>query len=251
VTRLRKVASAVVGDADDPGIELVGGTLAVPGLVDADAGTLYVAPNLHWFDADLADVTSRLGLPARLAVSADNEANLGALAELRVGAAQSMSSFVSVSGGTGVGAGVVIDGRLVRGAHGFGGELGHVVVDPAGRTCTCGSRGCLETIAGRKRLVDPATAAAALARALHGVVQLLDPEAIVLGGTFAALGPSFASAVAERLVASTLGARWHPCAVVCSTLGDDAALIGAATVALDRVLADPTIVPARPVTRSA
>jgi predicted NBD/HSP70 family sugar kinase len=251
VTRLRKVVGSVVAEADALGIDCIGATLAVPGLVDTDAVKLYVAPNLHWFDADLADVTSRIGLPGGLAVSADNEANLGALAEQRFGAARGLSSFVYVSGGIGIGAGIVTDGHLTRGAHGFGGELGHVVVDPEGRTCTCGARGCLETVAGKERLADPAIAAAALAAALRNVVHLLDPEAIVLGGTFAALGPPFAADVADRLAATTLGARWHPCEVLASTLGVDAALIGAATVALDPVLTDPTVVATRRPIRSA
>ncbi len=81
------------------------------------AGRLHVAPNLHWFDADLADVIARLRLPAGMVVSADNEANLGAITELRFGAARGLSSFVYVSGGIGIGAGVVIDGRLARARH--------------------------------------------------------------------------------------------------------------------------------------
>ncbi len=255
IARLRKVATAVMADATAVGIDVVGATMALPGLVDAEAGTLHVAPNLHWFDADLAQVTTRLGLPEELEVSADNEANLGALAELRFGTAQGLSSFVYVSGGTGIGAGIVTDGQLARGAHGFGGELGHVVIDPSGRPCTCGARGCLETIAGRNRLADDAPddapAAAALASALRSVVHLLDPEAIVLGGTFAELGATFAANVAERLAASTLGADWHPCTVLASTLGVNAGLIGAAAVALDTIIADPTLVPIRGSTRSA
>ncbi len=251
VTRLRKVVASVVAEAESLGIDCVGGTLAAPGPVDADAGTLYVAPNLHWFDADLAEVTTRVGLPDGVAVSADNEANLGALAEQRFGAARGLSSFVYVSGGIGIGAGIFMDGHLTRGAHGFGGEVGHVIVDPDGRTCACGARGCLETIAGRNRLDDPSVAAGALATALRSVAHLLDPEAIVLGGTFAELGESFAADVADRLAATTLGARWHPCTVLASTLGADAALIGAATVALDPILTDPTIVRSRRSTRSA
>jgi predicted NBD/HSP70 family sugar kinase len=245
VTRLRKVAELVMAEADILGIECAGAMLSLPGLVDAAEGRLHVAPNLHWFDADLADVIARLRLPVGMVVSADNEANLGAVAELRLGAARGLSSFVYVSGGIGVGAGVVIDGRLARGAHGFGGELGHVVVDPHGLRCACGARGCLETIAGKNRCSDEATIAAALATALRNVVHLLDPESIVLGGTFAALGDAFASDVAQRLAASTLGARWQPCAVVPSVLGVNAGLIGAATVVFAPVFADPTIVSPR------
>ncbi|CAN5597518.1 ROK family transcriptional regulator [soil metagenome] len=243
IERVRKVTTAVLADADDLGIRCLGGTVAVPGLVDPVTGTLYVAPNLHWFDTDLTTMVSRLDLPEALTLSFDNEANLGALAELRAGAGQGLRSFVYVSGGRGIGAGIVLDGRLVRGGHGFAGELGHVIVDPGGKLCTCGARGCLETIAGRRAEADDDTVADALAVALRNVVHLLDPEAIVLGGTLAARGEAFASDVRDRLAATTLGARWSPCDVRPSLLGADAALNGAATVALDRVLADPTLVP--------
>ena len=251
IDRLRKVAHEVLTEADAAGINCVGGTLALPGLVDPVAGTLFVAPNLHWFDADIASATERLALPPALTLTVDNEANLAALAELRLGAGQGLSSFVYVSGGIGIGAGVVLDGRVARGAHGFAGELGHVVVDPDGRPCSCGARGCLETIAGADGHATAEQLADALAAALRSVVHVIDPEAVLLGGTFAARGDDFATAVRERLHASTLGARWSPCDVRAAALGADATLIGAATVALDGVVADPTRVPARPSARSA
>lgn len=251
IGRLRTVAASVLEDTAAEGIRCSGGALAVPGLVDVATGTLFVAPNLHWFDADLGTAVKALDLPPDLLVTFDNEANLGALAELRGGAGQGLSSFVYVSGGRGIGAGIVIDGHLVRGAHGFAGELGHLTVDPTGRTCTCGARGCLETVAGIRSDADDGNVAEALAGALRSVVHLIDPQAIVLGGTFARRGAAFASDVQDRLTASTLGARWSPCAVTPSRLGGDAALIGAATVALDAVITDPTLVAPDPAHLSA
>jgi predicted NBD/HSP70 family sugar kinase len=224
-------------------VRCTGGALAVPGLVDRATGALLVAPNLHWLDVDLSDPGRALGLPPELpAIGVDNEANLGALAELRHGAGRDLPSFVYVSGGIGVGAGVVLDGRLVRGGRGLAGELGHVVVDPAGRRCACGARGCLETVLGARRRTTVAERVEALAAALRSVVHLIDPDAVVLGGALAA-GPAFAAAVADRLHERTLGARWRPCAVRPSALGADAAILGAATTALDHVRADPTTVP--------
>jgi len=251
IDRVRKVTREVVAEAEQQGMHCVGGTLGVPGLVDPASGTLFVAPNLHWFDADLASMAGQLGLPEALPLSFDNEANLGALAEVRMGAGQGLSSFVYVSGGIGIGAGIVLDGRLVRGGHGFAGELGHVVVDPGGRLCTCGAHGCLETIAGLRSDASHEAIADALASALRSVVHLVDPEAILLGRTFAERGEDFAASVRERLVVITLGGRWSPCDVRPSLLGAEAALIGAATAALDAVLADPTLVPTRPITRTA
>ncbi len=251
--RLRQVTTMARDDAGAQGIHCVGGTVAVPGLVDPRSGTLFVAPNLHWFDADLSSLADQLHLPPGVPVSVDNEANLSALAELRHGAGQQLSSFVHVSAGGGVGAGIVIDGQLLRGTHGFAGELGHVVVDPAGRRCACGARGCLETFVDSDADADADSAPApapdevveALAVALRSVVHLFDPEAIVLGGTLAARGDDFTTRVGQRLRDLTLGSRLHPCAVHRSQLGNDAALLGAATAALDTVLADPTTIPLR------
>jgi predicted NBD/HSP70 family sugar kinase len=251
VDQLQRVALEALAEAEGAGIRCVGGTLALPGLVDPGSGRLFVAPNLHWFGADLAVATERLQLPIVGAISVDNEANLAALAELRSGAGQGLSSFVYVSGGIGIGAGIVLDGRVTRGAHGFAGELGHVVVDPSGRPCSCGARGCLETIAGADAGGTPDQIAAALAAALRSLVHVLDPEAILLGGRFADLGDAFVRAVSERLQASTLGAPWAPCVVRPASLGLDATLIGAATVALDAVIADPTIVATRTSARTA
>ena len=224
------------------GFDVVSATLAVPGLVDAGTRTLHVAPNLHWFDADLDRVATDLELP----LVVDNEANLAAIAEHRFGAGRGRRSFVHVSGGIGVGAGMVVDGELARGAHGFGGEIGHLVVDPNGKRCACGARGCLETIAGRDRRASRVAVANALATALRSVVHLLDPDAIILGGTFVAHGEQLTSAIADHLAATTLGGRWHPCEVLPSQLGVDAAVIGAAAVALDPIFADPELVPTRP-----
>ena len=234
VRGLRRLAVAALGDAAAQRIRCAGATLALPGLVDPASGTRFVAPNLHWLGDHGDAPAAALRLAGLDPVRADNEANLAALAELRFGAGRRLSSFVYVSGGIGIGAGVVLDGQLLRGAHGFAGELGHVVVDPAGSPCACGARGCLE-VSDRSPL--------AVATALRSVVHLLDPEGVVLGGSFAALGEGYAAEVGRHVRRLTLGARWHPSTVVPSSLGADAALLGAATAALDGVLADPTVVP--------
>lgn len=251
----RTVIAAALADAAKAGLHCAGATIAVPGLVDPITGALFVAPNLHWLDVDLTDPALALGLPAAIPVTIDNEANLGALAELRYRSGDPLASFVYLSGGVGVGGGIVVDGHLLRGAHGFAGEIGHIVVEPGGRQCACGNRGCLETVVGVGRRATVQQRAQAIAGALHSVVQLMDPDAIILGGSFIRTGSALARRLAEQLQKQTIGGRWHPCEVRVSTLGSDAALIGAATAALDQVIADPTAVPigvpARPSTRSA
>jgi predicted NBD/HSP70 family sugar kinase len=185
-----------------------------------------------------------LALPMGIEVVVDNEANLGASAELEQWDPDTPASFVYVSGGVGVGAGIVVAGQLHRGVHGFGGEIGHLVVEPEGEPCACGARGCLETVVGTERSATDGDRARALARALTGVVHLLDPAAIVLGGTFAG-DTHLAALVAEQLHAATLAGRWRPCVVRPSALGADAALLGAARRGIEDVLADPTRIASR------
>ncbi len=238
--RLHAVARAALEDADAQGIRGAGGALAVPGLVEPSSRSLFVAPNLHWLDVDLTSPDADLGID----ISVDNEATLGALAELRHGAGRDLSSFVYVSGGIGVGGGIVLDGRVVRGVNGFAGELGHVVVDPRGPQCACGARGCLEVFVGGSITSPPAEIARSLATALRSVVHLVDPQAVILGGSLAT-SREVSERLADHLRAETLGGRWRPCEVRRSRLGDDAAVVGAATTVLDTVVADPTLIPRR------
>ena len=248
LARVEEVALQALAEAAASDLRCAGAALAVPGLVDPGTRELFVAPNLHWLDVDLTVLDLAVGME----VGVDNEANLGALAELHHGAAQGLGTFVHVSGGIGVGGGVVLGGRLVRGVHGFAGELGHVVVDPDGPPCACGARGCLETYVGSDAQIDatPADVARALAVALRSVVHLLDPEAIVLGGALAE-PPEVAHLVAEQLAAETLGGRWRPVEVRRSTLGADAAAVGAAATVIDALVADPTLVSITEPTRTA
>ena len=172
-------------------------------------GRVQHAPNLPgWTDVPVgAELTGLLGIPV---VQVTNEADLAALAALRfgpfgaAGPGRPGPTFLFVSGGIGVGAGIVLDGRLFRGVGGRAGELGHVVVEPDGRRCRCGGRGCLEQAAGQEALlratgtatVDdllarPAAAidptARALGVALAGAVHLLDVRTVILGGLYARL----------------------------------------------------------------
>ncbi|MDQ2956773.1 MAG: ROK family transcriptional regulator, partial [Actinomycetota bacterium] len=131
-------------------VSLLGAALAVPGVVDGD-GRLLRAPNLPQLTGSRLGerVAGLLGLPQLLV---DNEANFGALAWLRSAPATG-ANFAYVSGEIGVGAGLVVNGELYRGAGGFAGELGHVVVDRDGPACGCGGRGCVEQYAGQDVLL--------------------------------------------------------------------------------------------------
>src|SRR3954467_2252576 len=157
--RLAAHASEALEAVQAEGLRPVGATVALPGLVDAARGALLVAPNLGWNDvAVVSELQERMSIPPapEFPLAADNEANLAALAELWEGTARGLSDVLYVSGEIGVGAGIIAGGELFRGAQGFGGEFGHMTLDPDGRPCGCGSRGCLETVAGLEALLQMA-----------------------------------------------------------------------------------------------
>ena len=273
--RLAALATGALDEVQSEGLRPVGATVALPGLVDAAAGRLLVAPNLGWNDVAVVEgLHERLATPA-FPLAADNEANLAALAELWEGTARGLQDVLYVSGEIGVGAGIIVGGELFRGSQGFGGEFGHMTVDAGGRPCACGSRGCLETIVGLEALLeraglDPAGAAtttgsgrpvadlagrarmgdeqalAALREAgrwlglgIASAANLLNFQAVVLGGFFAQLATWLAAPIAHELETHVLASQWAIPRVLPSTLGPEAAVRGAAAQSLRRVLADP------------
>ncbi|MFD4631117.1 ROK family protein [Streptomyces sp. NPDC058284] len=245
-------------EARQAGLSPAGLAVAVPGLVARDTQTAVRAPNIGWHDIDLGSL-----LPTGLPLTVDNEANFGALAELWLGE-DSSEDFLHVSAEIGIGAALVVDGQLLRGAHGFAGELGHVPVKPDGRSCPCGGRGCLEQYAGEEavlraaglepgsgrseRLAERASAGdvtvqralrdagTALGIALTGAVNLLDPRTVVLGGALSRLAPWLLPAIEQELTERTAG---RACAVTVSDLGSDGPLLGAAHSVARAVLDDP------------
>ncbi len=124
------------------GGEVVGVGIGSPGPLDLDAGVVIGIPNIPGFvNIPLRRLVSEgLGAPAVL----ENDANAAALGEYLCGSGEGTSVMVMLTLGTGIGSGIVIDGRLVRGAHGIGAEVGHTIVEPEGEPCPCGQRGCLE-----------------------------------------------------------------------------------------------------------
>lgn len=257
---LARVAKAVrTALAEEVRIGGVG--VAVPGLIESATGILRVAPNLGWREVDLRGELCRRADLGDLPVLVGNEANFAALAELWHGIGT--RNFVHVSGEIGIGAGIVVDGGLFEGVRGFGGEIGHVLVDPRGAVCACGSRGCLERLAGQEEILRQAgvstpdellarlaaddsaavTAVVSAARwlgvALAGVVNLLDLPTVVLGGTFARLEPWLRGPLIAELDQRVVSADWSPIQVLPAALGAEAAVHGAAGSAVRAILADP------------
>ena len=137
-------------------VEAVG--VGAAGYIDKSRSVVMFAPNLAWRDLDLrTELESRISLP----VVVENDANAAAWGEFRYGAGEDVDDLLLVTVGTGVGGGVVLDGRLHRGAFGVGGEIGHMRVVPDGILCGCGNRGCLESYGSGTALVREARAAAA------------------------------------------------------------------------------------------
>ena len=247
---------------------VIGVGVAVAGIVRRTDGFVWIAPNLGWRDVPLGErLAAALGLGVPLDVA--NEADLGALAEVRRGAARGVEHAIYVSGEVGVGGGIIADGRALLGVAGYGGEIGHLPVNPAGIVCGCGSIGCLETEAGAVAIlrragrpvdggragVDDVLAAAAagdpvalaaltetgrwLGLALAGLVNVLNPGLIVFGGLFEHLYPFVETAVGSVLDERALRAPRALVGLAPSALGDDAALVGAAELAIEPLLADP------------
>ncbi len=212
-----------------------------------------------WIGLDAAAVASEmLGGP----VSADNDANLAALAEFRRGSWEPDGSLVFLKVASGVGAGIILGGQLQRGASGMAGEIGHVTVDETGPYCRCGNRGCLEAyvsvphvlsvlhptlkdvtfadVLREARQGHPAAVRAIedvghrLGHALSGVVNLLAPGAVVLGGEMAGAGELLLAPLRTSLRRYCLDAVGSDTLVAVTPLGDDASVVGALDIALDR-----------------
>jgi glucokinase len=135
------------------GPRIVGVGVGVPGLVDAQNGFVIRAGNLGWEAVHLKDeLSSRL--PDRQGIWVQNDTNAQALGEHLFGAGRGFKDFVYLGIGTGLGSGLVINGQLVAGDTGAASEIGHLSLDPSGRACVCGLRGCIETVASGRGLLD-------------------------------------------------------------------------------------------------
>ncbi len=272
--RLAEGAATAASQADLPfeAISAVG--LCVPGPLDSSRSVVAVAPNLGWVDLAVRQELERR-LP-RKSVFLENDVRAAALSEHRLGAGRGHDSMLAVFVGSGVGGGIVVDGRLFHGAHGGAGEIGHMIVRAGGPRCGCGRAGCLEAMAARdavaRYVIDEverghptaltdilrgnlmaltsrdlalaisqsdAVAVRAARRsarytglAIGGVVNLLDPGVVVIGGGIAeALGQRYVEWAKEVACRQILASAAREVPIVASMLGDDAGLLGAALTA--------------------
>jgi predicted NBD/HSP70 family sugar kinase len=252
-----------------PETAVLGIGVSVPGLVRSVDGLVHFAPNLGWTDVQFADVfREEMGLP----VIVGNDADLGVLAEHLYGAAVGASEVVYVGGTVGIGGGFLVHGQPLRGAEGYAGEVGHLIVDSEGSLCRCGSRGCWETKIGANGLLSSAgrliggglaavdevvqaarngdrlaggaldDAAYWMGFGLRALVRLFNPEVVVLGGTLGQVLEARRDRVMEILHERD-GVDFAQNVSVCAGgLGSDGPLLGAAEAALAPLLADPVAV---------
>jgi len=249
-----------------PGNRIVGVGVSVPGSVRESDGFVRFAPNLGWTDEPFtANLAAELGLPVMTA----NDADLGARAEHLRGAAVGADDVAYLSGSVGIGGGFYVGGAPLRGAVGFAGEVGHVMVDSNGERCRCGAIGCLETKVGENQLLadagrlaggGPPAVAEVIAAAeggdtrardavdhaahwlgvgLRPVFALFNPQVVVLGGLLSQVWTARQQIVLQGLAPESLISARDVLDIRPSQLGDDASLIGAAELAFTPLLAQP------------
>jgi predicted NBD/HSP70 family sugar kinase len=246
---------------DEAGLELeriagVGVAVSAPILRDVD-GSAQILPGWAAF-APVVELERRLGRPVHM----DNDANLGALAEVRHGAGRGAADVLYLMLSAGIGAGLIADGHLVRGRHGITGEIGHVVVDPNGAICRCGNRGCLETIAAAPALLAPlapllgaevtlqelvrlardgdegcrrviADAGQAVGVIAGSICNVFNPELIIVGGEMIVAGDVLVDAVRAGVARAVMPAIRDDAQIVAATLGDRAEMLGAVGLVLE------------------
>ncbi|MFC9507596.1 ROK family protein [Streptomyces sp. NPDC057002] len=232
--------------------------VVVPGIVDEAQGVAVYSANLGWRDVPLRDaLAERLGVPVALG----HDVRTGALAEGRVGAGRGADRFLFVALGTGIAGGIGVEGRVESGAHGFAGEIGHIVVRPGGAPCPCGQRGCLERFASAAAVSEAWAAASgdpdadaadcakavesgdpraqevwqdaidALADGLVTALTLLDPRTLIIGGGLAEAGETLFAPLREA-VRDRVTFQKQP-SIVPAALGDAAGCLGAGLLAWD------------------
>jgi glucokinase len=225
------------------------------GIVERGTGRVRYAPNIAWREVDLGTELAGFDVP----VHVDNDCTVATVGELLAGAGRGVGDFLYVGVGTGVGGGIVSNGQVARGAHGFAGEIGHIAVEPGGVRCGCGQIGCWETVAsgsaidrlaaeriapdadGRDvvrlaREGDPTALAllsevgGRLGEGIGGLVNVLDPSLVILGGGAAIGAGDLLLEPARASAAEAIEGGPHRPAVplVPAALGEDGAAVGAA-----------------------
>ncbi len=263
---LRQLTSGIAsmcGEAEAGGIRVDGIGIGMPGLIDP-SGVIISSVNLSHCEGK--NLAAEIGECAGVDVTVANDANAAAIGEFRFGAGRPFRSFLMITIGTGIGGGIVLDGKLWAGDDGFAGEFGHITVEPKGHPCPCGNSGCVEQYSSSTAIVAAARetgcwpaeqvstkwladvaaggdrratelfadAGRSLGVAAAAVVNLLNPGAIIIGGGVAESFQLIVPAMLEEMQKRAFSPAMDRIALLRAELGDDAGILGAAALAFSR-----------------
>ena len=266
IARLSSAASELIAEGQGHGT-VIGVGIGAPGLIEN--GVVRCSPNLPgWNDVPFQRI---LGEALALPVILENDANAVAYGEKSTGAGKGLNSLICITLGTGVGGGLILDGKIWRGAFGMAGEVGHIVVEPDGNKCSCGNRGCLETYASATGIVRTArdtvnkgdaswdigtlttetlegaarggdkAAASLFAGAgrylgigIASLLHILNPEAVILGGGVARAWDLFYPSLSEEIKQRCFKEIAERTRILPASLGDNAGILGAARLAFEQ-----------------
>ena len=254
-----RMVDEVLAEAGVERKSVIAAGIGIPGPVDRARGTAGSATILPgWIGVRIGDeMQQRLGIPVEI----ENDANLGALAEMTWGAGRECSNIAYIKAATGIGAGIVIDGRLLRGASGTAGEIGHTTLDESGALCYCGNRGCLETVASGPaiialvssgqpdvqslaQVIELAIGGDARCRraisdagreigvAVAGLCNLINPERVIVGGLLSRVGDLLLQPIRESIRRHAVFAAAERVEVVAAVFVERAELLGSLALAL-------------------
>jgi glucokinase len=272
--QMAEAARAVAKEFGLPLEDIAAACIGAPGPLSQEKGVVYSPPNLPgWKDVPLADhMSHRLGIPCII----ENDANAACYGEFWMGAGQGSQTMVLLTLGTGVGGGIITNGKLLRGVDGTAGEIGHMKVQGVGgRTCGCGATGCLEAYASVTGMLQTAreglesgvasmlsgsgdtltgetiavaaaggdefatdvmnTTARWLGIGISSLINLFNPEKVVLAGGMANAGEHFYSTLRKTAASQSFEVPANTAQIVRSTLGNDAGVLGCAGIALDSI----------------
>jgi glucokinase len=277
VSSILRSAAAALGEAGVAAEDLSAVGVGAPGLSNPETGVLYTSPNLPgWRDVPLRDmIEAGLGRKAFII----NDANAAAVGELHYGAARGARNFIYITVSTGIGGGIIVDGRIYTGAAGAAGELGHMVIDDEGPKCNCGNRGCWETLASGTALarearlrieggaktsilecaggdIDEINAEAVHRAAQQGdslakeliartayylgvglanLVNIFNPEVIVIGGGLSHIGDMLLEPACEEAGRRAFPQSFRGVRFARAELGPNSGVIGAAAYAREKM----------------
>ncbi|HET9259939.1 MAG TPA: ROK family transcriptional regulator [Acidimicrobiia bacterium] len=268
VAQLADLAAPLIAELPEDASP-VGVGVGVAGVVRRSDGFIHVAPNLGWRDVPIARlIQDTLGFDL---VKVANEADMGALGEYRRGAAVNSRDMIFVAGEVGVGIGIIHDSAPMLGLSGYAGEAGHMLINPRGVECRCGAVGCWETEVGEEALarragIDLGDGAAPISEIVRraddghvgtrtalwelgrwlgigigNLVNILNPDLVVVGGFYQQLYPYIAGAIELGAKEVALEAPWAACSIALSELGQSSVLIGAAELVHGDLIADPLL----------